>query len=159
VRLPGWKQQYLIFKNMKTPFLISSVFGLVLGLLATTPAVYAQDAAPATPPAGKAWGGARPMEQLAKKLNLTDEQKTKVAAILKDQMTQMLELRKNEDLSQDDRRTQMMAIRKEGNAKIRALLTSEQQTTFDKLPPMGGGPRGKKKSDGEAPAPAAPPTT
>jgi len=94
-----------------------------------------------------------------KKLNLTDEQKTKVAAILKDQMTQMLELRKNEDLSQDDRRTQMMAIRKEGNAKIRALLTSEQQTTFDKLPPMGGGPRGKKKSDEEAPAPAAPPTT
>jgi len=144
----------------KTSFL--SFVGLVLSLVAIVPQTRAQDAKPAAPaPQAKGPGGARQIEMLAKRLNLTDDQKTKVAAILKDQMSKMMALRDDESLSQDDRRTKMMAMRKDAMTKIRALLTPEQQATFDKIPPMGGGggPRGKKKADGEAPAPAAAPTT
>jgi len=133
----------------------------MLSLVAIAPQARAQDASTATPaaPHAKGPGGARQLDMLAKRLNLTDDQKTKVAAILKDQMTQMMALRDNESLSQDDRRAKMMSMRKDVMAKIRAVLTPDQQATFDKLPAMGGWSRGKKKADSDAPAPAAAPTT
>jgi periplasmic protein CpxP/Spy len=144
---------------MKIKSFVSCFFSLTIGLFCVTPIVLAQDAtpAPASPPAVKAWGGNRQIEMLTKKLSLTDDQKTKVEAVFKDQMSQMTALRKNEDMAEDDRRTQMMAIRKTSAAKIRALLTSDQQTIFDTLPAMGG-QRGKKKSESETPAQAAPTT-
>jgi periplasmic protein CpxP/Spy len=138
-----------------------SFAGLVLSLVAVVPQSFAEDMKPAAPaPEARGPGGARQIEMLAKRLNLTDDQKTKVGGILKDQMSKMMALRDDESLSQSDRRSKMMAMRKDAMTKIRALLTPEQQATFDKMPAMGGGGSyGKKKADGGAPAPAAPPTT
>lgn len=68
------------------------------------------------------------LQQLAKELSLTDEQKTKIKPILADQLTKMKELREEKA----DRK-EMAKLRTETNAKIRGVLTTEQQAKFDKL--------------------------
>ena len=61
-------------------------------------------------------------------------------------------LRSNSSLSQDDRRSQMMSLRKAENDKIEALLTPDQKTKYAALqeqmrgrmrngPPGGGTPQ------------------
>ena len=94
--------------------------------------------------------GAR-AEMLKKNLNLTDDQTSQVKTIFEDSRTKMEGVRSNSSLSQDDRRSQMMSIRKTENEKINALLTPDQKTKYAALqeqmrdrmrngPPEGGGP-------------------
>lgn len=71
-------------------------------------------------------------EQMAKDLNLTDDQKTQFAAIDKAQWASMDSLR-NSGASRDDMRKTMMADMKDANDKKRAILTPDQQTKFDQL--------------------------
>lgn len=69
-------------------------------------------------------------ERMKHELNLTDDQTAQVKTILEDGRTKMEALRSNSSLSQDDRRSQMMSIRKAQNDKIEALLTPDQKTKF-----------------------------
>jgi len=75
----------------------------------------------------------RQLEMLTKRLNLTPDQVTQVKAIDEDTAKQMQALRSDTSLSQDDRRTKMMDIRKASSSKIRALLTDDQKTKYDEL--------------------------
>lgn len=99
----------------------------------------AQDTAPQGPPPGQMGGGgprsggARQVEMLTKRLNLTPDQQTQVKAIDEDTGKQMMALRNDTSLSQDDRRSKMMDIRKSSQDKIRAVLTDEQKTKYDAL--------------------------
>lgn len=100
--------------------------------------VLAQDAAPAAAPQGQMGprGGrmeGRQLEMLTKRLNLTTDQQTQVKAIDEDTGKQMMAVRNDTSLSQDDRRSKMMAIRKASQDKIRAVLTDEQKTKYDAL--------------------------
>ena len=99
-------------------------------------------AAQGPPEGGMGRRGRGPMmdaNQLAEQLNLTADQKTKVDAILQDQRSQMMTLREDSSLSQDERRTKMQTIMQSGRTKIRALLNEEQRKKFDAMPQGPGG--------------------
>jgi periplasmic protein CpxP/Spy len=124
-----------------TMFRKAGIQAAVLALCTTTLYVapmMAQDTAPATPPAGRARGGSEEMEgkrlaMLTKKLNLTPDQVSQVKAIDEDTMTQAKAVRGDTSLSQDDRRSKMMAIRNASQDKIRGVLTDEQKPKFDAM--------------------------
>ena len=149
---------------------------LALGLTAAAPFACAQNA-PATPPPsdtpaaapsdqappprkGKGRRGGDPMTAvLAKVDNQTDDQKTKIAAIVQDFMGKNRDMRGDTTLSDDDRRAKMMANMKDEQGQIRALLTPDQQTQFDAaVAAMPRGRRGGGGGGGDAPPPAPPPT-
>jgi protein CpxP len=75
----------------------------------------------------------RQLEMLTQKLNLTADQQTKVKAIDEDTGKQMMAVRNDTSLSQDDKRAKMMDIRKGSQDKIRGVLTDEQKTKYDAM--------------------------
>ncbi len=72
-------------------------------------------------------------KELAKHLNLTADQQTKVQDALQSQQSQMQSLRQDSSLSQQDRRAKMMDIHKNTDSQIRALLDSNQQKKWDEM--------------------------
>lgn len=78
------------------------------------------------------------LDMMSTHLNLTDDQKPKVQAIL------------------EDRQKQMMAIMQGSNEKIKALLTDDQKTKFDAMMARMRGGRGPQ-AGGEATPPMPPP--
>jgi HlyD family secretion protein len=76
-------------------------------------------------------------DRLVKELGLTPAQQAKLEPILQDSRQQMMGLR---DLPEQDRRARGQQIRVATRAKIRALLTPEQQAKYDEMAP--GGPAG-----------------
>ena len=96
----------------------------------------------------------RQLEMLTQKLNLTADQQVKVKAIDEDTGKQMMALRNDTSLSQDDRRAKMMDIRKSSQDKIRAVLTDDQKTKYDALQAEM---RERMKERQQGGAPPAPP--
>lgn len=104
------------------------------GALCALPVV-AQDATQAPQAGARAgrMGGERQLEFLTKKLNLTSDQQTQIKAINDDSRKQMMALRDDSSLSQDDRRSKMMDLHKSSQDKIRGVLTDDQKTKYDEL--------------------------
>jgi Spy/CpxP family protein refolding chaperone len=138
-----------------------SLVALCTGALCAMP-MLAQDTAPAaSAPQGqmgpRGGGGARQVEMLTKRLNLTTDQQTQVKAIDEDTAKQMTAVRNDTSLSQDDKRAKMMEVRKGSQDKIRAVLTDEQKTKYDALlAEMRDRMRERGQGGGGAP-PAGPP--
>jgi periplasmic protein CpxP/Spy len=78
-------------------------------------------------------GGGRQLEMLTQKLNLTPDQQAKVKTIDEDSAKQAAAVRSDTSLSDTDRRSKMMDIRKTSQDKIRSILTDEQKTKYDEL--------------------------
>ena len=76
---------------------------------------------------------------LAKRLNLSSDQQSKVEDIFKSEQSQMESLHSDTSLSQQDRRSKMMDIHKASNDQVRALLTADQQKKFDEMQSHHGG--------------------
>ena len=76
---------------------------------------------------------AKRSEMLAKQLNLTSDQQSKVQDILKSEQSKMQSLRQDSAVSQPDRRSKMMEIHKGSNDQVRALLDSTQQKKWDEM--------------------------
>jgi Spy/CpxP family protein refolding chaperone len=111
-----------------------AMVALCCGALSVLPMMAQDTAAPAPQPgprAGRMQG--RQLEMLTEKLNLTADQQTQVKAIDGDTAKQMMAVREDSSLSQDDRRSKMMDIRKASQDKIRAILTDDQKTKYDAL--------------------------
>jgi Spy/CpxP family protein refolding chaperone len=96
-------------------------------------------AAQGTPPQqgqgeGRRGGGMGGM--LLKDINLTDAQKDQVKTIREKYLPQQLELRKAAQATggppDEATRTKMMDLQSKQAAEIRAILTGDQQATFDK---------------------------
>src|SRR5690606_25770623 len=112
---------------------------LALSLVASAPLAQAQPKK----------GGMSPEQQLERIEqavgSLSGEQKSKI----KDVIAQSAEELRN--VPKEERREKMGELMRARNAKIRALLTPEQQKKFDEMPqgrgPGGGGGGRKKKSD------------
>ena len=89
-----------------------------------------------------------------KAVTLTDDQKTKITALLTDDAKKMADLRASQD---PDMRTKMMAMRTDENTKIKALLTDDQKPKYDayvaSMPQRGGGRGGAGGGGGAAPPP------
>jgi protein CpxP len=142
-------------KLSKTMFLAALT---AAGLFAAGPA-FAQDAATNAPAAGASTNapprGTRGRMDIAKMLDLTDDQKAKVQPIMDAQREKMRAVMQDDSLSQDDKRTKMKAIRDDTTAQLKPILTPEQlqkwqaaQTRMRRMSPPGG----------NAPAPGAPAT-
>lgn len=123
------------------------------GLLAGIP-VQAQDASnqpAATPPPMRR--PAMNADGLAKQLDLTDDQKTKVKPVLDDMQKQQADLRNDTSLSRADQMTKRKEIRDAASAKLKEILTPEQYAKWEK---MGPGNR-RPGAPGAPAAPATPP--
>jgi len=133
--------------------------GVSLGALA--PSVGAE-ATPPPPPASPRQGGQEGHEggevrgnfvtMLTLVLNLTSEQQTQVKAIFEATSAQAKAINDDPKLSPSDKTMKVDALREAMNAKIRPLLTPDQQKNFDELQKQLAQGRSKPQ-----PAPATPP--
>lgn len=82
-------------------------------------------------------GGMRSPEDRAKQLQtqlkLNDDQTSKITAIYKAQTTKMDSVRTASNGDRDKMRQGMMPLMKDTQDKIKAILTPEQATAYDKL--------------------------
>ena len=99
----------------------------------------------------KGRGGASVEERvnsMATELKLTDDQKTKVKAVLEDGQKKRQALR---DLSQDERREKGRALMEEQDKKLKEILTADQYKKWQEIRPArgnrGGGDGGEKKKE------------
>jgi periplasmic protein CpxP/Spy len=71
------------------------------------------------------------VNELSKKLNLSDDQKTQVRSILQDQHDKMTQLFQDNSTAPEDRRAKMREIHQNSNQKIRDLLNDDQKKQFE----------------------------
>ncbi|MBI3875986.1 MAG: hypothetical protein HY300_08515 [Verrucomicrobia bacterium] len=104
------------------------------GLVAFAPAAFSQEKKdePKAPERGKAAPGDR-LKELAEQLNLTDEQKEKLKPIVQEEVEKLKALREDATLSRQDKVAKFREIQEGAQAKIKAILTPEQQEKMDKL--------------------------
>lgn len=138
---------------MKNPLKFLSLC-LTLAMVAA-PVVKAQSDDAAKPARERGPGGGRgpTLEMLAEQLELTAEQKEKIAPIWKHQAEQMQAIRKDDSLSREQKMEKTKAAREETHKAIEALLTPEQAKKFSEMRPngprAGGGERPKGHKKGE----------
>ena len=128
------------------------VAAVLAGLLCGIPLTRAADsAAPASKPAAGQRGepGARArdrMQQVAKELNLTDEQKAQLKPVLQKEADKLKALRDDTSLSREQRREKVQAIRADIAAEAKKVLTAEQYEKWQKMREQRqrrGGPDGQ----------------
>jgi Spy/CpxP family protein refolding chaperone len=83
-------------------------------------------------------------------LNLTDEQKAKVDAIIQDEEKSKADLRKDKSVAKEDRQTERQELRQATLENIRAVLTSEQAAKFGKHAKGKGKVKAEDKTDDKA---------
>jgi len=127
---------------------------LTAASLFATGQAFGQNATTNAPAPGASTRPPRTRMDVAKMLNLTDDQKAKVQPILDAQREKMRAVFQDDSLSTDDKRAKMKTIRDDTNAQLKPILTPEQfqkwqsmQTRMRRMAPPGGTP----------PAPGAPP--
>jgi Spy/CpxP family protein refolding chaperone len=93
----------------------------------------------------------QPGDRMAEELKLTDEQKTKMRTFREEQRKKAEEIRKDTSLTQEQKHEKAAALRKEGDAKMKEILTSEQYAKWEKSRenwkkgPAAPGERGQRK--------------
>jgi periplasmic protein CpxP/Spy len=146
------KRQYM--KMQKVSLMAALAAG---ALIALSPLLRAEDK-PAKPegrsPAGQRGEMAKErIAKMAEELKLTDEQKSKVTAVMKEQAETMRGLK---DATPEERREKMKAGRAEIEKKMKDILTPEQYTKWEKLRkegrPAGPGRPGRRGGPGAPPA-------
>lgn len=123
---------------------LSLVAALALGgLLACSTIAMAQDNGGGNGGGKKGRSVEQRLERMSTELNLTDEQKPKVKAVLEDTQKKM------QEIPREERRDKMPAMMEEQNKKLKEILTPEQYTKYQSMRQMGrkGGPGGEKKSE------------
>jgi Spy/CpxP family protein refolding chaperone len=98
-----------------------------------------QNPAPQTPQQGHETRGAAAhstdakLQMLTEKLNLTDEQRTKLKPILQDQSQQQQAVQDNTSLSPEQKTAKIKAIHASFRDQISAVLTPEQQAKLQEM--------------------------
>ena len=106
----------------------------VAGVLNLQPLTRAADTnEPAVSAAGGRLAAQRArMQETARELNLTDEQKEKLQAIIRGQMEKLRDLRQDTSLSQPEKAEKFKAIREDIIAEAKKVLTPEQYAKWEK---------------------------
>ena len=111
----------------------------VLVVLATALFLMGQTAtAPQTPPQGHEAMGSTVstdahLQMLSEKLNLTEDQKTKLKPILEAQAQQLKSLHDDSSLTQEQKIAKKKAIHETTHDQINSVLTPEQQDKFKQM--------------------------
>jgi protein CpxP len=133
--------------------------------LVVSAAVAQQDAPPpppdgqqqGPPPGGhRGWDSERRVEMMQRRLNLNADQTTQIKGIFADGQSKMEALRSNTSLAPADRHAQMMALHQDETAKVRGVLTPDQQTKFDAMQARMHEHRGGMGGDATPPPPPPP---
>ena len=82
---------------------------------------------------GGATAAREAMQRMAEELKLTEDQREKLRPIFVEEFGKLRELRENADLPQEDRVRKYQKLREETAAKVKPLLTPEQQAKWEKL--------------------------
>jgi Spy/CpxP family protein refolding chaperone len=98
-------------------------------------------------------------QRVAKELNLTADQQTKIKSIMQSSNQQMRTIEQNQSLSQQDKRAQINQLRDSTKTQISALLTPDQQQKFAQMHKGGpgghghrpGGPGGQQDNGAQQP--------
>ncbi len=111
------------------------------------------------PPNGQMQGARRMdperrVEMLQRRLDLNDSQTAQVRQIFTESRAQMETLRSNASLAPEDRQAQIMTLHQGEQARIRAVLTPDQQAKFDA---MQARMRERHSGEGGQGAPPPPP--
>ncbi len=96
----------------------------------------------------------RRLEMMQQRLQLSDGQTAQVRQIFTESRAQMEAIRSNASLAPEDRRAQMMTLHQGEQARIRAVLTPDQQAKFDA---MQARMRERHSGEGGQGAPPPPP--
>jgi periplasmic protein CpxP/Spy len=110
--------------------------------VATSTVTFAQE----RPGAGQRERAGQPqIDRLAEQLKLTDEQKTKLQAVLREEATKMRELRQDTDLTAEQRRERVQKLREQTLAKVKPILPEDKFEQYKKLREQAAarGPRGE----------------
>ena len=86
-------------------------------------------------------GGRGSFEHVLNKLNLSDEQRTKVTAIFEDARKQLNELRKESE-------PKFKEVRKNTDDRLQAVLSTEQWDQFQRMTHRKGRPFGPRPEEG-----------
>ena len=115
---------------------LSLIAALAVGaLLACSTVAMAQDTNQ-TPQQGRKKGFPsveQQMERLTTELSLTDEQKPKVEAVLKDSQKKRQDLFSDQSMDRQERRDKMTALREEQTKKLKEILTPDQMDKYTKM--------------------------
>jgi periplasmic protein CpxP/Spy len=113
---------------------------VVAGLMVVGQTSHALQTAPAAQEhgamGGHAMGAMSPesrLKMLTEKLNLTEDQQTKLKPILEDESTQMKALHEDTSLAPKDKRAKMKELRESSTEKINAVLTPDQQAKWKQM--------------------------
>jgi Spy/CpxP family protein refolding chaperone len=82
------------------------------------------------------------LQRMSERLNLSDEQKTKIRPILENEAKQMRELRENKSLSPEDRRAKTREIQRSTQERMDRILTREQREKMRETKEKGRGGEG-----------------
>lgn len=111
---------------MKFP---SSLLAVLLSSTFALTGVQAQDQS------GGGGGGGdrmqRRFDEMKTNLGLSEDQATKIQAIMKENAPAMQALRDDNSLSQEDKRAKFQELRKKADEQIGAILTPEQKTKWE----------------------------
>ncbi len=113
---------------------ISALLGV--GAAMAAPQDQGQNSAPA-PESGQharhAPDPARQVKMLTKKLNLTQDQQTKLLPILTNRQQQFESLRADTSLSPQDKHAKMRSIREDSENQIKSVLNDTQKQQYDQM--------------------------
>jgi protein CpxP len=98
----------------------------------------------------------RRLQMMQRRLDLNDSQTAQIRQIFTESRAQMETLRSNASLAPEDRRAQMMTLHQGEQARIRAVLTPDQQTKYDAMQARMHERRGDDGGPGAPPPPAPP---
>jgi Spy/CpxP family protein refolding chaperone len=100
----------------------------VAGVLSLQPLTRAADTNEPVPPAagGRLAAQRERMQETARELNLTDEQKEKLQAIIRGQMEKLRDLRQDSSLTQPEKAEKFKTIREDIIAEAKKVLTPDQ---------------------------------
>ena len=73
------------------------------------------------------------LQMLSERLNLTDDQKTKIKPVLEDQLQQMKAVHEDSSLSEEQKHAKAKSIHESMHDQINAVLTPEQQAKFKQM--------------------------
>ena len=130
------------------------VLAAVAGALSLQPSLRAAETnALAQPAAGNRLGGFRErMEETARELHLTDEQKQKLQTIIRERLEKLRDLRQDNSLTREEKMEKFKAVRDEITAEVKNVLSPDQ---FEKWKAKQGQLLGGAAGAGGAGGPAA----
>ena len=114
---------------MKINRLALVALAAVASLLNVQPLARAAETNAPAPAAGAASGLRERMQETAKELNLTDEQKQKLQDILREKLEKLRGLKDDTSLTREEKMEKVKAVREEITSEVKNILTPDQ---FDK---------------------------